>query len=252
MVQKGLNEGILKFGNKPKPQMQVDSDPLKDASMMYIDIAGCNMVNAIIDDVENLPVEAEGGAETEVAECQMVDIRKDAEYVEETVTEPQFDEKLKTAYPTAEEELINFLNRCKLKNSEVMLCSRCSVVFHKEVTKCLEGSIPKPKKWGKWSTDHRPKFSFTKSYIPFINNSSTTNYVNQSGQGKNLAPYAPNQKWVQSTHKNVQHGKNNVVKRNTNVVKNKKNGTAFKWKKYAYRSNYKGKNPMTRTQWRRY
>jgi len=48
LVQKGLNEGILKFGNKPKPQMYVDSDPLKDASMTYTDIAGCNMVDAII------------------------------------------------------------------------------------------------------------------------------------------------------------------------------------------------------------
>ena len=210
------------------------------------------MVKAIIDDVENLSVETEVGAETEVAECQMVDITKDAEYVEETALEPQFDEKLKTSYPTAEEELIYFLNRCKLKNSEVMLCPRCNAMFDKEATKGLKASIPKPKKRGKWSADHRPKFSFTKSYIPFINNSSTTNHVNQSGQEKTLVPYAPNQKWVQPTNKNVKHGKNNVVKRNTNVVDNNKNGTAFKSKKFSYHTNYKGKNSMTRTQWRRY
>jgi len=93
----------------------------------------------------------------------MVDITKEAEHVEETAPEPQFDEKLKIAYPTAEEELIDFLNRCKLKNSEVMLCLRCSVVFDKETTKGLKGTIPKPKKMGKCSADHRPKFSFTKS-----------------------------------------------------------------------------------------
>ena len=52
LVQKGLNEGRLNFENKPKPQMQVDSDPLKDASMMYTDIPGCNMVEAIIDAVK--------------------------------------------------------------------------------------------------------------------------------------------------------------------------------------------------------
>jgi len=75
----------------------------------------------------------------------MVDITEDAKHVEETVPEPQFDEKLKTAYPTAEEVLIDFLNRCKLKNSEVMLGPRCSVVFDKEATKGLESSIPKPK-----------------------------------------------------------------------------------------------------------
>ncbi|KEH41296.1 hypothetical protein MTR_1g048120 [Medicago truncatula] len=182
----------------------------------------------------------------------MVDITKDTELVEETAREPQFDVKLKTTYPTVKKELIDFLNRCKLKNYEVMLFPRCSAVFDKEATEGLKGSIPKPKKRGKWSADHRPKCSFTKSYIPFINNSSTTNYVNQSGQGKTLVTYAPNQKWVQSTHKNVQHGKNNMVKGNTSVVDNNKNGTAFESKKYAYRRNYKGNNPMTRTQWRRY
>ena len=93
----------------------------------------------------------------------MVDITKDAKDVEETAPEPQFDEKLKTTYPTAEEDLIDFLNRCKLESSEVMLCPRCSVVFDKKATKGLEGSIPKPKKRGKWSGDHRPIFSFTKS-----------------------------------------------------------------------------------------
>jgi hypothetical protein len=88
LVQNGLNEGILKFGNKPKPQMQVDSDPLKDASMMYTDIAGCNMVEAIIDVVEDLPIEAGVEAEADVAECHMVDITKGAEHVEEVAPEP--------------------------------------------------------------------------------------------------------------------------------------------------------------------
>jgi len=42
-----------------------------------------------------------------------------------------------------------------------------------------------------------------------------------------------------------------VVKRSTYVVDKNKNGTAFESKKYAYNNNYKGKNPMIRTQWRR-
>jgi len=217
--------------------MQVDSDPLKDVSMMYTNVAGCNMVEAIIDVVKDLSVKAEMGTKADVAECQVVDITKDVEHVEEIALEPQFDKKLKTTYPTVEEELIDFLNRCKLEKPEVMLCPRCSVVFDKEVTKGLKGSIPKPKKTGKWSGDHRPMFSFTKSCIPFMNNSSTTNYVNQSGQRKVVVPYAPNQKWVQSTHKNVQRGKNNVVKRNITVVGNNINGTAFESKKFAYSNN---------------
>jgi len=34
-----------------------------------------------------------------------------------------------------EEELIDFLDRCRLKNSEVMLCPRSSSMFDKEATK---------------------------------------------------------------------------------------------------------------------
>jgi hypothetical protein len=119
--------------------MQVDSDPLKDVSMMYTDIVGCNMVEAIVDTFEGLSVKAEVETGADVVECQMVDITKDAGYVEETTLEPQFDEKFKATYPTAEEEQIDFLNRCRLKNSEVMLCPRCSVVFDKEV--CLQQQL---------------------------------------------------------------------------------------------------------------
>jgi len=43
-----------------------------------------------------------------------------------------------------------------------------------------------------------------------------------------------------------------VVKRNTSVVNDNKNGTAVESKKFAYSNNYKGKNPMTRSQWRTY
>jgi len=34
LVQRGLNEGMLKFGDKTKPKMQVDVDPLKDVDTM--------------------------------------------------------------------------------------------------------------------------------------------------------------------------------------------------------------------------
>ena len=187
----------------------------------------------------------------DVAECQMVDIAKYPQSIKETATEPPFDEKIKAAYPTNEEELIDFLYRCKMKNSKVMLCPKCSVVFEKEATKSLKGVIPKPKKRRKWSGDHRPKFSFTKSYSPFINNSSTTDFVNKNGQGKVFSPHANAlaQKWVRSTHKNVQHGKNNVVKGSTSIVFNKNcaNSDSKGLRKYAYNNNYKGMNPMTGT-----
>jgi hypothetical protein len=58
--------------------MKVESDPLKDASIMYTDIAGCNMVEAIIDVVGDLSVKAKVGTEADVAECRIMDITKDA------------------------------------------------------------------------------------------------------------------------------------------------------------------------------
>lgn len=48
------------------------------------------------------------------------------------VTECQYAEKMKVAYPTSEEYLIDFLKRCKISNSQTMICPRCSAVFDKE------------------------------------------------------------------------------------------------------------------------
>jgi len=102
------------------------------------------------------------------------------------------------------------------------------------------------------------KIMVNKSYIPFINNSSTTNYVNKNGRGKTFVPHAkaPEQKWVHLRHKNVQYGKNNAMKGSTSniVTRNVRTDTENPndSRKYAYRNNYKGKRPMTRSQWRRY
>jgi len=120
LVQRGLNDGRLRFGDKAKPQMQVDGDSLKDIDAMYTEVASCNVVEAIADAVE---------AKKDVVECQIVEVSRNPKDTDEIVSELQFDEKAKTAYPMAKEEMIDFLNRCRLKNSEVMLCPRCSSVF---------------------------------------------------------------------------------------------------------------------------
>ena len=69
-MQKALNEGRLKFGDKTKLQMQVDIDPLKDVDAMYTEVAGCNVVEAIVYVVGKLFVEAK----VDVVECQMVEV----------------------------------------------------------------------------------------------------------------------------------------------------------------------------------
>ena len=117
-------------------------DPLKVVDAIYIEIANCNVVEAIIEAVEKLSVEANA----DVAECQMVEATKGPKVTDEVISESQFVEKIKMAYHMAEEELIVFLNCCRLKNYEVIMCPRCSSMFYKEVTKGLEDFIPKSKK----------------------------------------------------------------------------------------------------------
>lgn len=55
-------------------------------------------------------------------------------------------EKMKSANPNVKEELIDFLNQCKLKGFEVMLSPCCSDVFVKEAIKDLENVKPKQPK----------------------------------------------------------------------------------------------------------
>jgi hypothetical protein len=47
------------------------------------------------------------------------------------IHEEEYTEKIKVVYPHAEEDLIDFLNRCKLDNKGVMLSLRCSAVCDK-------------------------------------------------------------------------------------------------------------------------
>ncbi|MCI86572.1 myb-related transcription factor, partial [Trifolium medium] len=47
LVQKALNEGRLKFADKAKPQMKVDTDPLPSADATYVEVYDCNMVDVV-------------------------------------------------------------------------------------------------------------------------------------------------------------------------------------------------------------
>ncbi|MCI93186.1 hypothetical protein A2U01_0114484, partial [Trifolium medium] len=40
------------------------------------------------------------------------------------IPEKEYEKKVQKVYSDAEDELVDFLNRCKLNNSEVMLCPR--------------------------------------------------------------------------------------------------------------------------------
>jgi hypothetical protein len=83
LVQKALNEGRLKSGDKAKPQTQVDVNPLKDADAMYTEVADCNVVEAINDAVKKMYVDAK----VDVAECQMVEVSGGPKSDDEVISE---------------------------------------------------------------------------------------------------------------------------------------------------------------------
>lgn len=67
----------------------------------------------------------------------MVDISDDTKE-----SKPSYKEKMKVVFSKAEEELIDFLNRCKLNDSKIMLCPCCNTILDKEVAKELEKITP--------------------------------------------------------------------------------------------------------------
>ena len=104
------------------------------------------------------------------------------------VIEDQFVEKMTVAYPRAEENLIDFLNRCKISNINAMLCPRCSAVFDKETAKSVEGFRPRSKRKRRWA-DNRQKFGFNPPA-----KSPTDTWVFSGGKKSGYS--APPTKWV--------------------------------------------------------
>jgi hypothetical protein len=128
LVQKAFNEGRLKFGEKPKA-MKFDAEPLQNAETLYAEPQEIMMVEAM-----------------EVAEGQV-----------EEIPEEQYFEKMKVVYPHAEEDLIDFLNRCKLENKGIMLCARCNAVCDKEATEGLRKFQPMTNKQGEKPDQYQTK-----------------------------------------------------------------------------------------------
>jgi len=145
-VQKALDEGRLKFGDKAKQLMQVDVDPLKKADSMYAEIVDVNMVD--VSEVVGTRILTGATMPEEKAQGDAEMVTENHRFEDAVVTEDQFAEKMTAAYPKAEEDLIDFLNRCKISNTNAMLCPRCSAVFDKEAAKSIEGFHPRPKRKG--------------------------------------------------------------------------------------------------------
>ena len=163
-VQKALDEGRLKFGDKAKQPMQVDVDPLKKADSTYAEIVDIKMVDISEAANTGIPIEPSVPEEKVQVDAEMVTEGHQSDNA--VVTEDQFAEKMSVAYPRAEEDLIDFLNRCKISNTNAMLCPKCSAIFTKEAARSVEGFRPQAKRKGGW-TGNRPKLGFNKRGVPY-------------------------------------------------------------------------------------
>jgi len=116
------------------------------------------------------------------------------------ITEDQFVKKIEVAYPKAEEDLIDFLNRCKISNTNAMLCPRCSAVFDKEAVKSIEGFLPHTKrKSGR--EENRPKYGFNKRGVPYKMKPSYQGSSRTHRGTFNPPPKSPTDVWVFSRGK---------------------------------------------------
>jgi hypothetical protein len=211
LVQKALNDGRLKFGDKTKPQMQIDEDPLQVSDASYVEPVHCMMVDAM---------DLTGGE-------QIV-----------AVSEDDYAERVEGVYPKADEKLVDFLNRCHSKNSEVMLCPCCSAVFDKKAADGLKKYVPFSKNRGNWPNQKMDRDKNVTHYRP----------VHQRlGYQSTFVPSNkfPANQWV--------HGQQRATDfRFFEKGSSSKPQSQVEAKKYTYKNNYMGKNPMTRTQWRRH
>ena len=110
-VQKALDEGRLKFGDKAKQTNQAEEDPLKTVDSMYAELVGINMV-----DISEDSMAFETSAPEDSLSANAEKVTKGHHLDAEMVIEDQFAEKMKTTYLEVEEDLVDFLNRCKISN----------------------------------------------------------------------------------------------------------------------------------------
>ncbi|WJX30008.1 hypothetical protein P8452_18592 [Trifolium repens] len=211
LVQKALNEGRLKFGEKPKVT-KADPESSQNADTLYAEPQAIMMVEAM-----------------EVTEVQV-----------QKIPEEEYFEKMKVVYPRAEEDLVDFLNRCKLENKGVMLCARCSAVCDKEATVGLMKFQPIANRLG---ANPKPYQGKGKGILTRPNNPA------QFDRRPTFRPSGsiPIERWVHQGTMRFNKGAMEI---------GGSSGTKLSYaedvNKYSYKNNYKGKHPMTRTQWRRF
>ncbi|KAK2384028.1 hypothetical protein QL285_071424 [Trifolium repens] len=158
-----------------------------------------------------------------------------------SIPEEEYENKVEEVYPQAGETLLDFLQRCKENDGEATLCPHCSAMFDKKAAAGLNKFLPHSQGRNNWP-NQKPTHSS-------VLNSQQAPVHQRLGPQKSFVPSnrTPVNQWVHG--RNMGYGQRNVEKGNSSNFNPKRDPES---KKYDYKNNYKGKNPMTRSQWRRY
>jgi hypothetical protein len=164
----------------------------------------------------------------------MVEAMEISQVQVQDISEEDYTEQMKVVYPQAKEDLVDFLNRCKLENKGVMLCPRCSAVFDKEATEGLK----KYQVINKGAKQNQ-RLDKGKGWLLQSNNNQ------KSGRRNTFVPPGsiPVEKWM---HQGLIEFNKGVME--VGGSSGTKQISQQEANRYSYRNNYKGKNPMTRTQ----
>lgn len=160
LVQNAVKDGRLRFGDKKKSQMKIDSDPLQVPYTHYTEptiinmveaFEGCNKNTKMVETTEGFKKKSDETEATEGLrvkleklkttdgtnlEINMVEVSSEKEANKENSR--QCKEQVRVFYPKSDEILVKLLHRCQKKNSKVMVCPRCSSVFDKKAAENVE------------------------------------------------------------------------------------------------------------------
>lgn len=110
LVQKSLQEGRPEFSSR---RIKIDADPLRQEEALFVDPVEINMVH-----IAEVPGE------------DMLTKTPDIEMLEGIGESP--DVEMAEVYPKENEDLMDFLYRCRDKGSQVSMCPRCSAVMDRQ------------------------------------------------------------------------------------------------------------------------
>lgn len=206
--EKEIQEGRLKFAGR---KMKIDVDPLHQEEALFVEPVEINMV--------------------EISEYD------EADMLEKTDESPDVD--IAEVYPRADEDLVDFLYRCKNKGSQVCLCPRCVDVTDKVAAENFQ-KLQLGKRKGSGVDRVRQNERIPRKVVE-----------NAQARPRSFVPSAsaPRGTWIKPQGK-LETPQGVATTRGGLAINYRHE---FKSEKRTHVSeNYLGKNPMSRTQWRRF